>query len=105
VAIARALMNRPDILLADEPTSDLDAQTEMEIVEILQKIHMLGVTVIMVTHNLDLIPYATRALKIENGRSFLLKADRQKQSRSALIRIRICIYSVHSRNIQLVILP
>jgi putative ABC transport system ATP-binding protein len=68
VAIARALMNKPDILIADEPTSDLDAQTEINIVRTLQDTHASGVTTLMVTHNLDLIPYATRALRMEEGR-------------------------------------
>lgn len=68
VAIARALMNRPEILLADEPTSDLDVQTELRIVAALQRIHETGVTVMMVTHSLELVPYATRALRMEEGR-------------------------------------
>jgi putative ABC transport system ATP-binding protein len=68
VAIARALMNKPDILIADEPTSDLDAQTELNIVATLQKTHASGVTTVVVTHNLDLIPFATRALRMDEGR-------------------------------------
>lgn len=68
VAIARALMNRPEILLADEPTSDLDVQTELKIVGALQRIHDSGVTILMVTHSLELVPYATRALKMEEGK-------------------------------------
>jgi ABC-type lipoprotein export system ATPase subunit len=68
VAIARALMNKPDILIADEPTSDLDAQTEINIVETLQKTHASGVTTVMVTHNVDLVPMATRALRMVEGR-------------------------------------
>ncbi len=80
VAIARALMNRPEILIADEPTSDLDVQTELMIVAALQKIHQTGVTVLMVTHNLDLIPYATRALTMQDGR--LLALDEEVQARA-----------------------
>jgi putative ABC transport system ATP-binding protein len=68
VAIARALMNKPSILIADEPTSDLDAQTELNIVATLQKTHASGVTTLMVTHNLELIPHATRALRMVEGR-------------------------------------
>jgi putative ABC transport system ATP-binding protein len=68
VAIARALMNKPDILIADEPTSDLDAQTELNIVATLQETHASGVTTIMVTHNVDLVPLATRALRMVEGR-------------------------------------
>jgi FtsP/CotA-like multicopper oxidase with cupredoxin domain/ABC-type lipoprotein export system ATPase subunit len=68
VAVARALMNRPEILLADEPTADLDEQTEASIVSILQKIHQSGVTVVMISHNLEFVKYASRALKVENGK-------------------------------------
>ena len=66
--IARALVNRPEVILADEPTADLDEQTEHEIMALLREIHQSGVTVIMVTHSLELLPYATRALKMEDGR-------------------------------------
>jgi ABC-type lipoprotein export system ATPase subunit len=67
VVIARALMNQPSLLLADEPTSDLDEQTEREIMTLFREIQAVGVTIMMVTHNLDLIPYATRALRMERG--------------------------------------
>ena len=67
VVLARALINNPQVLLADEPTSDLDEQTEHEIMHILQEVHSKGVTVIMVTHSLELTHYATRVLKMEHG--------------------------------------
>lgn len=67
VVIARSLINRPKILLADEPTSDLDEQTEKDIMKMFQKIHDDGITIIMVTHSLELITYATFTLKMENG--------------------------------------
>jgi len=66
--IARALVNKPQILLADEPTSDLDEKTEQEIMSLLMNIHSNGVTVIMVTHNLELVPFASKAFKMENSR-------------------------------------
>ncbi len=65
--IARSLINDPSIILADEPTSDLDEQTEQEVMKMLQEIHLKGVTILMVTHGLHLIPYASRTLKMENG--------------------------------------
>jgi ABC-type lipoprotein export system ATPase subunit len=65
--IARALINEPQILLTDEPTSDLDEKTEQEVMSILLNIRDAGVTVLMVTHNLQLVPYANRAFKMENG--------------------------------------
>jgi ABC-type lipoprotein export system ATPase subunit len=67
VVIARSLMNYPELILADEPTSDLDKQTEQEIITIFQKIHAEGKTIIMVTHNLNLVPYASRAFEMDNG--------------------------------------
>lgn len=67
VVIARSLINQPEILLADEPTADLDELTEQEIMSLLQEINDTGVTFFMVTHSLQLLPYATKAYKMENG--------------------------------------
>jgi putative ABC transport system ATP-binding protein len=66
--IARSLMNEPKILLADEPTSDLDEKTENEIMILLKQIHESGVTILMVTHSLGLVPYATRAYSMDKGK-------------------------------------
>jgi ABC-type lipoprotein export system ATPase subunit len=66
--IARSLMNEPKILLADEPTSDLDEKTENEIMMFLKQIHESGVTILMVTHSLGLVPYATRAYSMDKGK-------------------------------------
>jgi ABC-type lipoprotein export system ATPase subunit len=65
--IARALMNGPQLILADEPTSDLDNRTEGEVMEILRDINAGGVTFLIVTHSLQLVPFASRAFKMENG--------------------------------------
>ena len=65
--IARSLINEPQILLTDEPTSDLDEKTEQEIMGLMRDIHAKGVSIVMVTHNLQLIPYAGRAFKMEQG--------------------------------------
>ncbi len=68
VVIARSLVNQPEVLLADEPTSNLDEQTEREIMEMLRGIHASsGVTILMVTHTSQLIPYGTRALEMAEG--------------------------------------
>lgn len=68
VAIARALINEPFILLADEPTGNLDPQSAIEILEILEEINRRGTAVLMATHNYSLIKkYPHRVLLIENG--------------------------------------
>ena len=68
VALARALMNGPEIVLADEPTSDLDKATELEIMRLIEKVHEEGPrTLVMVTHNLELLNYATRVRTMDNG--------------------------------------
>jgi putative ABC transport system ATP-binding protein len=67
VVIARSLINNPQVVLADEPTSDLDFKTELEIMALLQKINKSGVTFLMVTHSMELMNYATRAFEMKDG--------------------------------------
>ncbi len=71
VCIARAFMNEPEILLCDEPTGDLDPDTEEVIMDIVSNAHAKGATVVMTTHNLKLKSRATRNLRIEAGRVFV----------------------------------
>lgn len=68
VALARALIARPELLLADEPTGDLDAQTEAHVMSILHELHDEGLTVVLATHNLNLRAGATRWLEMTDGR-------------------------------------
>jgi len=68
IAIARALINEPALLIADEPTGDLDADTEYEIMELFRQLNREGTTIIMVTHNPDLVPYATRTFGMNRGK-------------------------------------
>lgn len=68
VAIARALINGPSILIADEPTGDLDVDSEMEIMEHFRHLNREGTTIVMVTHNPDLLPYATRVYGMARGK-------------------------------------
>jgi len=67
VAIARALINDPAILIADEPTGDLDTDTEAEIMALFRELNRGGITIVMVTHNPDLIPCATNVYRMERG--------------------------------------
>lgn len=68
VAIARALVNEPSIILADEPTGNLDSKSSELIMNELRDIHRAGNTIIMVTHNPDLTTYATRILHMKDGK-------------------------------------
>jgi ABC-type lipoprotein export system ATPase subunit len=67
VVLVRALINEPQLILADEPTSDLDEKTEYEIMDIFRKLNVQGTTILVVTHNPQLIPFATHAVGMENG--------------------------------------
>jgi putative ABC transport system ATP-binding protein len=67
VAIARALVNNPSIILADEPTGNLDTKTSVEIMEILEKIHDQGNTIILVTHEPDIAAHAHRIVRLRDG--------------------------------------
>ncbi len=67
VAIARALVNNPSIILADEPTGNLDSKTSLEIMSILDQIHKNGNTIIVVTHESDIAEYAHRVIKLRDG--------------------------------------
>ncbi len=68
VAIARALINNPQVLLADEPTGNLDSKTSVEIMGVFQKLNEQGITVIMVTHELDIARYCRRNLIMRDGK-------------------------------------
>jgi len=68
VAIARALVNEPSILLADEPTGNLDSTTSEEIMQVFAELHRQGQTVIMVTHEADIAAHAERTVVLRDGR-------------------------------------
>jgi len=76
VAIARALVNNPSIILADEPTGNLDSKTSFEIMEIFDKIHDGGNTVILVTHEEDIANYARRIIRLRDG---IVESDKRKE--------------------------
>jgi putative ABC transport system ATP-binding protein len=76
VAIARALVNNPAIILADEPTGNLDTKTSIEIMGIFEQIHKLGNTVILVTHEPDIAEHAHRIVRLRDG---LIESDVKNQ--------------------------
>jgi putative ABC transport system ATP-binding protein len=72
VAIARALVNNPAIILADEPTGNLDSKTSIEIMGLFEEIHRKGNTIILVTHEEDIAKYAHRIVRLKDG---LIESD------------------------------
>lgn len=76
VAIARALVNDPSIILADEPTGNLDTKTSYEIMEIFHDIHQKGNTIITVTHEEDIAHYARRIVRLRDG---LIETDKKNE--------------------------
>jgi len=79
VAIARALVNQPKLLLADEPTGNLDSRTSIEIMGIFQQLNDQGMTVVMVTHELDIANYCRRVIVMRDG---LIRSDEPVANRS-----------------------
>ena len=67
VAVARALVNHPSIILADEPTGNLDSKTSVEIMNLFDEIHANGNTVILVTHEEDIARHAHRIIRLKDG--------------------------------------
>lgn len=76
VAIARALVNNPSLILADEPTGNLDSKTSAEIMDIFSKIQEAGNTVVLVTHEEDIANYAKRVVRLRDG---LIETDTRKK--------------------------
>jgi putative ABC transport system ATP-binding protein len=68
VAIARALVNEPAILLADEPTGNLDTRTSVEVMAVFQELNLRGITILLVTHEPDVACYARRIVELRDGR-------------------------------------
>lgn len=81
VAIARALINNPAIILADEPTGNLDSKTSHEIMDILGKIHADGNTIVLVTHEEDISMFAHRVVRLRDG---LVESDKKNEHPSII---------------------
>jgi putative ABC transport system ATP-binding protein len=89
VAIARALVNHPALLLADEPTGNLDSQTSIEIMGVFQKLNDQGITIIMVTHELDISRYTKRNVILRDGQVLTdTRVSERLQAAAELERLR-----------------
>jgi putative ABC transport system ATP-binding protein len=78
VAIARALVNQPRVLLADEPTGNLDSRTSIEVMGVFQSLNEQGITIVMVTHELDIASFSKRKVVMRDG---LIRTDEPVSSR------------------------
>ncbi len=81
VAIARALANDPDVILADEPTGNLDTKTGNRIMDFLDQLHARGKTIIMVTHNPELAEYADRMVNLKDGQVVNVREAKSRRKR------------------------
>ncbi len=80
VAIARALVTRPKVILADEPTGNLDSETSVEVMTLFQELWRAGITIVLVTHEPDVAAFAGRVVNMKDGR---VKSDRRQEARNA----------------------
>ncbi len=81
VAIARAIVGDPHIILADEPTGNLDSLTSLEIMALFQELSQLGITIMLVTHEPDIAEFASRVIVVKDGR---IQTDRKQQPADAI---------------------
>ena len=77
VAVARALVNKPSIILADEPTGNLDTKTSLDIMELFREIHAAGNTIILVTHEEDIAAHAHRVVRLRDG---MIESDQRQKA-------------------------
>ena len=86
VAIARALVNAPSLILADEPTGNLDSRTSVEIMAILQKLNQAGATIVLVTHEPDIATYCSRTVVFKDGVVLSDQPNRAVQSAAGALK-------------------
>jgi putative ABC transport system ATP-binding protein len=82
VAIARAIVSEPKVILADEPTGNLDSRTSIEVMAIFQELGRAGITIALVTHEPDIAEYASRVIVVKDG---LVQSDERRQQKEAIV--------------------
>jgi putative ABC transport system ATP-binding protein len=82
VAIARAIVSEPKVILADEPTGNLDSRTSIEVMAIFQELGRAGITVVLVTHEPDIAEYASRVIVVKDGR---IQSDTRREMKEAIV--------------------
>jgi putative ABC transport system ATP-binding protein len=88
VAIARALVTRPKVILADEPTGNLDSETSIEMMTLMQELWSSGITIILVTHEPDIAGFAGRVISMKDGRVVVDRRQQAQDAKAALERER-----------------
>jgi putative ABC transport system ATP-binding protein len=82
VAIARAIVSEPKVILADEPTGNLDSRTSIEVMAIFQELGRAGITIALVTHEPDIAEYASRVIVVKDG---LVQSDERREQKQAIV--------------------
>jgi len=95
VAIARALVNEPALVLADEPTGNLDTRTSIEVMQIFQRLNEQGLTIVLVTHEPDIAEYATRVVAFRDGR---VRGDRPVAARRRAEQELVALAAQHTED-------
>jgi putative ABC transport system ATP-binding protein len=93
VAIARALVSQPKVILADEPTGNLDSQTSLEVMSLFQELSGSGMTIVLVTHELDIAAFASRVVAMRDGH---ILSDRTQVARAASVPPAVLTASTHA---------
>jgi ABC-type lipoprotein export system ATPase subunit len=100
VAIARALVTEPAIILADEPTGNLDTRTSTEVMALFQELNEQGITIVLVTHEPDIAVYAKRIVEIRDGRIRRDEAVKNRRNAASMILVRLATQAIRKNKMR-----